>query len=121
MPWSKNNYPSSFKNVSEEVRNKAIEISNALLRENYDEQRAIRIGLSQARETIEGQAVDRPHYEVHSRKEDWILTKKGSTSAIYSEPAKDALLQKAKPYVNEHDGILTVFHEDDTKEETLYD
>ena len=31
MPWNKNNYPDSMKNLDEEVRKKAIEIANALL------------------------------------------------------------------------------------------
>jgi uncharacterized protein YdaT len=31
MPWNKNNFPPSMKNLPAEVRNKAIEIANALL------------------------------------------------------------------------------------------
>ena len=31
MPWNENNFPVSMKNLPEEVRNKAIEIANALL------------------------------------------------------------------------------------------
>ena len=33
MPWNKNYYPVSMKNLPEEVRNKAIEIANAILEE----------------------------------------------------------------------------------------
>lgn len=33
MPWTSHNYPVSMKNLSEPVRNKAIEIANALLEE----------------------------------------------------------------------------------------
>lgn len=121
MPWSKTDYPNTFKNVNEDVRNKAIEIGNALLREGYEEERAIAIGLSQARETIEGKSEGRPHYEVHAREDDWIFTKKDSSHAIYSEPTKSKLLSKAKPYVNDHEGVLVVHREDGSVEETLYE
>ena len=42
MPWTKRDYPVSMKNLPGEVRNKAIEIANALLEEkNMDERIAI--------------------------------------------------------------------------------
>ncbi|VDG96612.1 Uncharacterized protein conserved in bacteria [Lysinibacillus sphaericus] len=121
MPWTKDDYPDTFKNVGADVRNKAIEIGNALLREGYEEGRAISIGLSQARETVEGKAEDRPHFEVRSRENEWVLKKKNASSVIYKEDTKSTLLDKAKPYVNEHDGVLTVYREDGTKEQTLYE
>ncbi len=37
MVWNKNDYPDSFKNLDDNVRNKAIEIANALVeKENMD-------------------------------------------------------------------------------------
>jgi uncharacterized protein YdaT len=33
MPWTKEDYPASMRNLPHEVRNKAIEIANALLEE----------------------------------------------------------------------------------------
>jgi len=54
MPWSKNNYPDSMKNLSPDVRNKAIEIANALLEEkNMDEGGAIAIATAKAEEWAE--------------------------------------------------------------------
>ncbi|WP_170308024.1 hypothetical protein [Paenibacillus dakarensis] len=50
MPWSKNDYPPSMKNLEPRVRNKAVEIANALLEENYDEGRAIAIATAKAEE-----------------------------------------------------------------------
>ena len=50
MPWSEDHYPVSMKNLTPEVRNKAIEIANALLKEGYPEGRAIAIGTAQAEE-----------------------------------------------------------------------
>jgi len=49
MPWSKQNYPASMKNLTSEVRNKAIDIANALVgEEKYQEGRAIAIATAQA-------------------------------------------------------------------------
>lgn len=121
MPWTKDDYPDTFKNAGTDVRNKAIEIANALLREGYEEGRAISIGLSQARETIEGKAEDRPHFEIQARDNDWVLKKKSASSIIYKEDTKSALLDKAKSYVTERDGVLIVYRADGTKEQTLYE
>lgn len=50
MPWTKDNYPASMKNLMAPVRNKAIEIANALLDEGYEEGRAIAIATAKAEE-----------------------------------------------------------------------
>ncbi|USB34636.1 hypothetical protein [Paenibacillus sp. YPG26] len=50
MPWDKNDYPPSMKNLDTRIRNKAVEIANALLEEGYDEGKAIAIGTSKAEE-----------------------------------------------------------------------
>lgn len=50
MPWAKNNYPDSMKNLTAEVREKAIEIANALLEEDYEEGKAIPIAIAKAEE-----------------------------------------------------------------------
>ncbi len=53
MPWSKKNYPNAMKNLSDKVRNKAIQIANAILRlRRLDEGSAIAIGISKAKEYI---------------------------------------------------------------------
>lgn len=52
MVWTKNNYPDSMKNLDGKVREKAIDIANALLeKENMDENKAIPIAISKAKES----------------------------------------------------------------------
>lgn len=53
MPWDKQDYPSSLKNLETPIRNKAIEIANAMVDEGYDEGRAIPIATEQAKEWFE--------------------------------------------------------------------
>jgi len=120
VPWSKGDYPVSFKNLDDEVRDKAIEIANALLKEGYEEGRAIPIALSKAKQFVHGHA-DRPEYEVVAGDDGWKLKKLDGEKAIMKEETKSALLEKAKPYVNEHDGILNVYKEDGTFEDQFYE
>lgn len=53
MPWTKKDYPDSLKNFMAPVRNKAIDIANALLAEGNDEQKAIAIATAKAEEWAE--------------------------------------------------------------------
>ena len=50
MPWTKKDYPVSLKNFMAPVRNKAIDIANALLAEGAEEPRAIAIATAKAEE-----------------------------------------------------------------------
>lgn len=120
MPWDNSDYPDSFKNLEPEVRRKAIEIANALLREGYEESRAISISMTKAREYVHGTDDKRPHYEVKPQKEDWVLMKEDGEKAIFKEQTKMDLLDKSKPYVNDKNGVLSVYHEDGSLEQTLY-
>ncbi len=49
MPWNESHFPRSMLNLPLDIREKAIEIANALLAEGYDEGRAIRIAIAQAK------------------------------------------------------------------------
>ncbi|WP_430788815.1 DUF2188 domain-containing protein [Virgibacillus flavescens] len=50
MPWTLNDYPDSLKNLDKVVRKKAIDIANSMLDDGYEEERAIPIATSQAKE-----------------------------------------------------------------------
>jgi len=50
MPWASDHFPPAMRNLDPEVRDKAIEIANALLREGHDEGFAIRVAISRAAE-----------------------------------------------------------------------
>jgi uncharacterized protein YdaT len=51
MPWTETEYPDAMKNLTPEIRLKAIEIANALLEEkNLDEGIAIATGISRAKD-----------------------------------------------------------------------
>lgn len=48
MPWTYDDYPTSLKNLTAEVRRKAIDIANAQLEDGYGDGRAIAIATAQA-------------------------------------------------------------------------
>lgn len=50
MPWYNGDYPPSYKNQPPALREKAVEIANALLGEGVEEGIAIATGLKKARE-----------------------------------------------------------------------
>lgn len=50
MPWNNGDYPQSYKNQPEKLRQKAVEIANALLEEGIEDGIAIATGLKRARE-----------------------------------------------------------------------
>jgi uncharacterized protein YdaT len=50
MPWNSAYFPASMKRLPPEVRDKALEIANAVLEEGMDEGMAIRIAIAKAKE-----------------------------------------------------------------------
>jgi uncharacterized protein YdaT len=55
MPWYNGDYPPSYKNQPVKLRDKAVEIANALLKDGVEEGIAIATGLKRAREFFRNQ------------------------------------------------------------------
>ena len=53
MPWTIERYPASMKYLPPVVRDKAIEIANALLDQDFSEDQSIRIGIAHAKKWAE--------------------------------------------------------------------
>jgi uncharacterized protein YdaT len=53
MPWTKSDYPNAMKNLDKDVREKAIEIANALLEDGNDDGRAIPIAIDRAKMALD--------------------------------------------------------------------
>jgi uncharacterized protein YdaT len=53
MPWYNGDYPPSYKNQPQYLREKAVEIANEVLKDNGDEGIAIATGLKKARQHFE--------------------------------------------------------------------
>jgi uncharacterized protein YdaT len=59
MPWYNGDYPPSYKNLPEELRNKATEIANKILLSGAPEGIAIATGLKKAREHFAKKEISR--------------------------------------------------------------
>jgi uncharacterized protein YdaT len=97
MPWTNRNYPPSLKNFDKRLRNKAVDIANALLEEGYEEGRAIAIATAQAKEWIE-------KHPDHSKEAEGPR----SDHASASEPARD---RKPNIHVVPHEGRWAIKRE----------
>jgi uncharacterized protein YdaT len=62
MPWDAEHFPRSMLHLPPAARDKAVEIANALLTEGYDEGRAIRVAIAQAKRWGERHASDAPSH-----------------------------------------------------------
>ncbi|MFC4353956.1 DUF2188 domain-containing protein [Chryseomicrobium palamuruense] len=122
MPWTKSDYPDSMKNLDAAIRNKAIEMANAMIEDGMEEGRAISIATAKARDYVNGtDDSSRPHYTVKTHNDGWALMKKDGERAIQTAETKQKLLEEAKSYVTNKDGILTIYQEDGSIDQTLYD
>ncbi|KAB7706963.1 DUF2188 domain-containing protein [Bacillus aerolatus] len=126
MPWNKKDYPDSMKNLPDNVREKAIEIANALLEDGCEEGRSIAIAIDRARSSVgkgHGSDEGRPVYHLQPKENDdgWQLIKEEGKRSILSDETKGGLSDEAKDYVKEHDGILVVHREDGSEERRLYE
>ncbi|MFC4321385.1 DUF2188 domain-containing protein [Litchfieldia salsa] len=113
MVWTKNDYPESMKNLSQSTRNKAIEISNALVDEDYEEGRAIAIGISQAEKMNESTPVT---YHIVPHDDDWAVKKEKASQASDVFSTKDQALEKGRHYIKTKNAKLVIHRQDGTIE-----
>lgn len=126
MPWTKNDYPVSMKNLPDEVRNKAIEIANALLEERkMDEGIAIATAISRAKDwganhgkEIDLQSEDSKPTDVKQHGEDryvipyeeskWAVKKEGSGDVEQVFNNKQEAIKQARKEAKGANASLTI-------------
>ncbi|PQP82214.1 hypothetical protein C0Q44_21470 [Paenibacillus sp. PCH8] len=91
MPWNKQDYPVSMKNLEPRVRHKAIEIANALLNDGYEEGRAIAIATAKAEEWDENHpSPEGSKQESESSSKNSNRKQSSSTERRHSEPVSSS-------------------------------
>ncbi len=124
MPWTKNNYPNSMKNLPAAVRNKAIEIANALLEEKQMEEGiSIATAISRAKDwaAIHGKKIDNPEkskitdIKVHGQDryvipydKQWAIKVEGKEKVEKVFPTKKEAISQARQEAKEVNGSLTI-------------
>lgn len=128
MPWTKKNYPNSMKNLPEAVRDKAIEIANALLEEKrMDEWIAIATAISRAKDWAaeHGKKVENPgkskitDVKVHGQdrvvipyKDEWAIKVEGRERVEKVFHTKREAVAQAREEVKKVNGSLTIQRKD---------
>lgn len=122
MPWRKNDYPVSMKNLEPRVRNKAIEIANALLDDGYEEGRAIAIATAKAKEWNDDHPQSKrdkssaPNYHVVPHEEGWAVKEEGADAVrLYAETKADAV-EQAKEWASDANKTAIIHRKDGTVE-----
>lgn len=109
MPWSADDYPRSWKNQDAEVRQKAIEIGNALLDDGMDEGRAIPIALAQARKALDHDDASAPDLWVGPDGDHgWTLREEGQDAPIASFDRREDAVDRAVALAKERSVTVTL-------------
>lgn len=124
MPWNKRNYPVSMKNLEPRVREKAVEIANALLEEGNEEGKAIAIATAKAKEWNE----DHPPREkgqessinlhVVPEGDGWVVKEEGVDKIRFSADTKTEAVDKSKEWASDTNASVFVHRKDGTVETT---
>lgn len=85
MPWYNGDYPPSYKNQPTELREKAVQIANALLQDGAEEGIAIATGLKQARELLENH---KSHEDENLLNNELKENSKGKSIEEATDPSK---------------------------------
>lgn len=129
MPWNKNDYPASMKNLSKDVRHKAIEIGNALVDEgNMKEGIAIATAISRAKDWAHNHGKDESNktqsgstdvkhhgYDQYVIPTDkgWAVKRENATRKQYFDSKPDAV-KAAKERAKKHNSSVTIQKKDGT-------
>ncbi|TMW70446.1 DUF2188 domain-containing protein [Alteribacter natronophilus] len=115
MPWTKNDYPDSMKNLDKEVRDKAIEIANSLLEDGYEEGRAIPIAIDQAKEVGPESDVT---YHITESDGTWEVKKEGAKQASDSYDTKQEAMDRGDELIESRNAKLVIHRMDGSVEKT---
>jgi uncharacterized protein YdaT len=126
MPWTKQDYPVSMKNLDLRVRGKAVEIANALLEDGSEEGRAIAIATAQAKEWNQDHPLrkekghqsysDRQNIHVVPSGERWIVKEVGESKALLNASTKAEAVERAKVWASDANKSAIVHRKDGTVE-----
>ncbi|RNA68475.1 DUF2188 domain-containing protein [Alteribacter keqinensis] len=117
MPWTKNDYPDSMKNLDDPIREKAIEIANSLLEDGYEEGRAIPIAIDEAKKV--GQKSDVTyHVSPVDGNDGWEVKKEGADRAVNRYDRKQDALHRADELIDSQNARIIIHRQDGSVQET---
>ncbi len=135
MPWTREDYPSSMKNLPDKQRDKAIEVANALLSDGYDEERAIPIAISTSEKWADNRAAvlssreknngKKPLkgkkeilYKLLYKENNWIIRKVGSKRHSFVFETKAEAMEKVEELLEKKPSRFIIHRKDGSYEKT---
>lgn len=134
MPWNKNDYPDAMKNLSKDVRNKAIDIGNTLVEdEHMKEGIAIATAISQAKDWAKNKGknvksskaskttdVKKHGYDQYVLPTDkgWAVKRESATRKQYFENKQEAV-KTAKERARKNNTSVTIQKKDGTIQDRI--
>jgi len=130
MPWTKNDYPDAMKNLPKEVREKSIEIANALLEETrMNEGIAIATAISRAKDwaanrgketksrsadsrTTDVKQHGEDRYVIPYKEQKWAIRNEGSERVGKVFDHKKEAVQQARKEARKANASLTIQKKD---------
>ena len=124
MPYTKNDYPNTMKNLPKEVREKAIDILNTLLEDkNMKESVAIPTSISRAKDWAANRGIDFEKTETDSkshgndlyvipRNDEWMIKKEKSEKASFTFSNKKDAIDKAFEMAEDKKVNVTIYGTD---------
>ncbi|MFO7828431.1 MAG: DUF2188 domain-containing protein [Bacteroidales bacterium] len=121
MPYTKDDYPNTMKNLPEKIREKAIEILNRLLEDkNMDESIAIPTSISRAKDWSANKGINFKQPEadekmhgndlyVLPRENKWIIKKEKSERASFTFSTKKDATDKAFKMAKDNNVNVTIY------------
>lgn len=146
MPWNMNDYPASMKNLDPLIRKKAIDIGNALLNDDYPDERAIPIAISQAEKWYdEASAEEKKDFqkakapqkndshehdknakklmnadvEVKYQEDQWIVISEKASQASDTFDKKEQAVERGKEIAKNKNSTVKIYKQDGKLQDTV--
>lgn len=110
MSWDSDNYPPTMKNLSDRVRNRAIEIANLLMEHGYEVSSAVAVAVSHAKAWDAQESQDTRSLNVFPHPEGWAVHQDGTREVIVLPTKEDARNRAIE--LGEDEGRPVVIHDD---------
>jgi uncharacterized protein YdaT len=110
--WTKDNYPPAFNNLKKEVKEKAIELANSLLREGESPSKAIPIAISRAKKMMK--TADRKTYHLVPYDGRWMLRASYGGRNIDKFETKKTAVDKAEELASAKNVHVVIHRRDGT-------
>lgn len=110
MPWTINNFPAST-GLSTLAIYKALEISNSLVKDGYQDDDAIQIGIDQAKKWEKELDPDET-YHLEPYQGDWILKSESEPQPLFHFDTKDEAMNKIQNMLKDKSIKLVVHTKD---------